>query len=202
MFDQHSTETLVDSTGTVRRLRALAAMGHQPIPMAAYLAVSEAEVWEILDGHHTRLPEDVATFAAEMFSSLWGLRIDGAAGDQMRRLARERRWVGPLAWDDIDDVTEKPNRRGLLPLPSDEAGARGGNTKIDEIAVENAVLGEPVRLQHSERLVAIRRLHTLRKSDNEIAKILQISSKTVLRARKKLSLPPVTPAQNREAESA
>lgn len=192
----------VDATGALRRLQALIAMGHPPIPLAAHLAMTVEELWELLGSKGARVRLDIREAAEELFDSLWDLRIEGPLGDQMRQLARERRWVGPLAWDDIDDPNEKPNLRGLVPVGSANDDPAEVISAIDSIALERAIRGEHVKLTRAERLLAVARLHSRRLSDKVIARTIHVSDKTVLRARQALGLEAIDPIEIREAETA
>lgn len=192
----------VDATGPLRRLQALVAMGHPPIPLAAHLAMSVEELWALLDSKGARVRLDLREAAEELFDSLWDLRIEGPLGDQMRQLARERRWVGPLAWDDIDDPNEKPNLRGLEPIGSANGDPAEVISAIDTIALERAIRGEHVKLTRAERLLAVARLHSRRLSDNAIARTIHVNDKTVLRARQALGLEAIDPFETRGAETA
>lgn len=196
-------DPLADATGTIRRLRALIAMGQPPIPIACHLSITEEQLWVLLGGSRNTVPRSTADAAAELFESLWDLRVDSPLADQMREVARHQGWVGPLAWDDIDDPHEAPNTRGLTP----EAESPGGSSKgapaphIDEIALECALRGEPVKLTRPERLIAITHLHALKQNDKVIARTLHIHDKTVLRARRLLGLEANDPTHPGEAAS-
>jgi hypothetical protein len=84
--------------------------------------------------------------------------------------AKTRRWLLPLAWDDIEP-----------PIASDAGG-------IDEMAVELTFLGEHVRLSIVERRAAVIRLYAERWSNRRIAETLRITARTVLRIRQELGL--------------
>lgn len=60
-------------------------------------------------------------------------------------------------------------------------------TYIDEIAVERAMHGEPVRLTRAERLEVVARLTARGYSLNQIAERLHSSRRRVERARQRLS---------------
>ncbi len=69
--------------------------------------------------------------------------------------AAARRWLPPMAWDDIDtDIAP--------PVPDKD-------TDVDEIALELALAGEHVRLTKRERAVAVARAHERRWSDERTA---------------------------------
>jgi hypothetical protein len=130
-------------------------------------------------GKRPRVTAPTYRAVCALFDQLWSSPQSGARAQQALAVAKDLRWVGPLAWDDIDDPDESPNLRGS----DDEVGG------IDEMAVDLAIIGEGVKLTGAERREAIVRLHAQRLSDRRIADILRISDRTVLRIRQELNLP-------------
>jgi DNA-binding NarL/FixJ family response regulator len=166
----------VDPTGTVRRLQALVAIGYSQTEIAERLGVHTGNLSPLIHGKRPRV--SVRTYASTraLFVELWAHPVTGHAGDRPRAIAASRKWVGPLAWDDIDD-------------PAEIAKLGGAKSKlIDDVAVELAMNGEPIQLNLAERREAVTRLYRRRWSDNRIADALHISDRTVLRYRQELGL--------------
>ncbi|MCI4659620.1 hypothetical protein [Cryobacterium zhongshanensis] len=167
---------LVDATGTVRRLRALVAIGYSQTDLALRLGLSPVDLSALINAKRKRVPERTFSSTCLIFASLWDIPVLDPAGERLRRIAKARKWAVPLAWDDIDDPAETPNVRGVK------------SHDLDEIAIELATRGERVRLTPAERRVAVAQLHSRRWSDMRIAVTLHITDRTVLRIRQELDL--------------
>lgn len=100
---------LVDPTGTVRRLRALVAIGWHETALAGILGMGVGNFWTMLHGRRGRITTAKQHAVTAMFRELWDKPQTGVAADRARRLAKHYRWVGPLAWDNIDDPNEQPD---------------------------------------------------------------------------------------------
>lgn len=87
-----------------------------------------------------------------------------------RTWALKQGWVGPLAWDDLDD-------------PAEQVATVTGLPVVDEVAVERAMVGGPVELTSAERAEAVRRLSARGLSDAQVAERLRITSRSVMRIR-------------------
>lgn len=106
---------LVPAVGTVRRLRALTALGWPANVLAEALDMSVAGVLLILDG-----PASVQHRTSEKVDQLYAQlsmrppkprdRYQRSVSTRTRNRALVRGWVPPLAWDDesIDDATAEP----------------------------------------------------------------------------------------------
>ena len=123
----------VDSTGTRRRLTALAAAGWSSSRLAARLGMHQQAVSRIL---HQREHVSAVTARAvtALYDEVWdqappgGTRREDSIAEATRRRAAERGWVPPAAWDDdsIDDPAAKPaqgwrrsSRRGAADLAAE-----------------------------------------------------------------------------------
>jgi len=174
-----AAHALVDARGTHRRMQALMARGWTQRALVEQMGLSS-------DNLATRFAQSTvlrstADAVEALYDRLWDQTpfVDSpakAAGSR-RAMNRARRagWTPPLAWDDIDTDDAPP-----LAERSDA---------IDEMAVELAMIGEPVRLSSLERREAVTRLHSLRLSDIAIAARLHVADRTVLRIRQELGLP-------------
>lgn len=99
---------LVDPTGTVRRLRALVAIGWQETALAEALGMGVGNFWTLLHGRRNRITTGTRNKVTALFIQQWDKPQDGVRAERAKKIAKHYRWVGPLAWDDIDDPTEVP----------------------------------------------------------------------------------------------
>jgi hypothetical protein len=170
--------TSIPARGTHRRLQALVARGWSQSRLADRLGMERGNFGLMMQ----REKVSVATHRAveALFDELWDQLPprtawrDSIAYSRTIRYARERRWLPPLAWDDIDTDTEPP-------VPDEEV-------EVDEIAVALAVAGERVRLSPAERRECVRQLHAHRWSDGRIADTIHCAERTVFRIREELGL--------------
>jgi hypothetical protein len=109
----------IDSIGTVRRLRALAAAGYTQQNLARRLAVNEFWLLAMIEGDSDTIDADSAARVAALFNEIQ--MIPGPCVKERER-ARVRLWASPLAWDEgaIDDPAAKPHRGRQKPLPFPE----------------------------------------------------------------------------------
>jgi hypothetical protein len=173
--DLPAAGALVDATGTVRRLQALVAAGWAVSLLAGHLGRRPASVRATM----TRARVTAAT-AAEV--ALLYARLEHAGPPETtpadrsraataRAQAAARGWAPPPWWDDIDSD------------PAPVQAADPGDARIDDVAVERAMVGEPVALNPDEQAEAVRRLTARGLSVRRIADRLCISERTVSRRR-------------------
>jgi AraC-like DNA-binding protein len=169
----------VEATGTRRRLQALIAVGWPHDELAARLGRGSASLRRSMlsDSVTSQTAQDVSA----LYDKLWGLRPplstdeQRAAADAARAFAAERGWLPPLAWDDIDTDPEPQHIEHAVTIED-----------IDEIAVERALAGDGVRLEHltvAEQDEVVRRLTERGKSIRDIAQQLATTKRTVSRRR-------------------
>lgn len=181
LTQQYGDGLLVDSAGTVRRIRALACLGWscQAVAEASGLRHLNAihRLRERPPAHVMKLTADAVAEAYELLS----MRYPPTAEPNQRRgvlrvqsLAKSRKWAPPLAWDDdtIDDPAATPMGR-----------VRGPRTVIDPVAVTEVLAGRPVHLTRAETLEAVRVATARGMSSERIAERLRNTSRTVQRAR-------------------
>ncbi|MFE4818555.1 hypothetical protein ACFRFU_19410 [Streptomyces sp. NPDC056704] len=97
-----------DSTGTVRRGRALHAIGYPLYEIARGLPVNSNYLGRILDGQY---PTIRAAVAEAMTARYRQLQWKPGPSHFAVHSARRRDWHGPFAWDDnIDDPQAKPEK--------------------------------------------------------------------------------------------
>lgn len=164
---------IVDATGTRRRLQALAAMGWSMAALASRLGMNPRLLSRI--ARQDRVYETTHRRVASLFTELC---MTPGPSEQARRRALTKGWAPPLAWDDIDDPTEK-------------AHANVTGSPVDEVAVLRAVhrgVGAGA-LTRAERTAATERMARLGYSDARIASHLGVTSRTVERIRKRHAIP-------------
>ena len=106
----------VDATGTVRRLRALVAIGWSQNQLADRIGWTPTNFSTLIAGTRTQVAHQTATRVRALYEHLWDQhppeagrgRQDPAA--RARRYAAQRGWGPPLSWDDdtIDDPAAEP----------------------------------------------------------------------------------------------
>ena len=174
----------VDATGTRRRLQALVRTGWPLSNLARQLHRGPSSVRRTL----TSGTVTVATAEAirELYDQLSNRAPDEStaprrrASEAARICARQRGWLAPMAWDDIDTDPEPAQGR---PDPA----SRNSVADIDdfdiEIAIERLNQGQRVQLSAAERDEVIHRLTDRGHSLEQIARSLGVCSRTVSRRR-------------------
>lgn len=170
---------IIPARGVHRRMQALCTRGWSVSRVGAEIGMTPANMWKVMERDTVTVHTHRAV--AAVFDKWWNVtppqetRWQRTAYSRAVNFAKARRWLAPLAWDDIDNDPEPP-----MPEQLD-----GG---VDDMAIALAVMGENVRLTHDERREAVRRLHAELWSDNRIAETLHIADRTVLRIRQELGL--------------
>lgn len=167
--------SFVPARGAQRRLQALHARGWSTGALAPHLGIYQNNVARILRHNHITLR--MHNRIADVYEQLWNEQPTNDTHSQNRELDRARRndWHPPLAWDDIDN---------------DDAPADGEEIAVDEVAVQLVVdEGAYVPLTRAERHLAVITLNGRRYNDQEIAHMLRVDARTILRDRQKLGLP-------------
>lgn len=129
----------VDGTGTMRRLRALMAIGYSGKQIGDRLNITTANLWPLVRGRK-HVHGATARKVADLYDELWD-----QPGNRRKsiNLALARGWALPLAWDDdeIDDPAATPHnttrtastRTALDAVIEDfqhTRGEHGGNTRL------------------------------------------------------------------------
>ena len=96
--------------GTVRRVRALVALGWTYKALKRETGISDTHLSDIARQMPGRGRPGGVTAATirTAYDRLSMTRPEGRGADQARRRARHLGWAPPLAWDDIDDPDETP----------------------------------------------------------------------------------------------
>lgn len=165
----------IDSTGTTRRLRALAALGWRLVDLGAELGVRPNRVGHLARGTTARVHRDTASAVAAVYDQL--SMVQGPS-ELTRAHAARQCWAPPLCWDDenIDDPKARPRKSGGRRLTKGQA--------FDEIAVERAMAGDNVHLTPAERAEAAVRLTGQGLSAAQVAARLRTTPRNVVRYRR------------------
>jgi hypothetical protein len=93
--------------GTMRRVRAMYYLSHNPKTIAAHARVAESTISAIANGRHDIVQTPTAIAIAMAYKTL--SRRRGTSKKAAAR-ARQMGWHGPLAWgSDIDDPAAQPD---------------------------------------------------------------------------------------------
>ena len=158
----------LDSTGTIRRLRALLALGWRYSDIAALTPYQMAFIGAVASGRRAMVNADTADLVRAVYDRLSG--TPGPSG-KTRAYARNRGWPAPLAWEDgaIDDPAAKP------------IGGAPSRVGLDEVAIHRAMHGDPVQLTSAERAEAVLRLLARGYTHAQVAGRLGITDRSVAR---------------------
>lgn len=113
--------TVVDGTGTRRRLQALVAVGWSQSKLAHRLGILPGNLGKVIHGHQPGVATATAAKVAALYDQLWdspaptATRWDRTARANALRTARTHHWAPPLAYDDdtIDDPAAAPTGHTL-----------------------------------------------------------------------------------------
>lgn len=159
----------VDPTGTVRRLRALYAIGWTSTDLAPRLGVTPGRVGHIVAGRMEKVHPTTAERVARVYDELSmivpqdpptlparHIRIH----DRQRRQSAAKGWAPPLAWDDIDN-DPAPAIFGFRNIettfPTKEA-TRAEYQDIDPVVVDRVLAGQRIdTVTRAERTEIVRR---------------------------------------------
>ena len=180
-FRNRAPHSRMDPTGTRRRLQALVAIGYPFAELASRLGRTTGNLGRCLVSESVNAY--TALDVAELYERLslvvprFATDHEREASERARAQAQERGWLPPLAWDDIDHDAEP------------EAGGHPPGDDIDEIAVERALAGDGIRLEHlnwAEQAEVVRLLTERGKSIRDIADLLATTARTVSRRRRRV----------------
>lgn len=107
----------VNSTPTARKLQALWAIGWAGPVLGQHLGVGKARVGHLSRAMYPTVTRTIHAQVDELYRELC-MKVPPTRTPTERHsylraktTARKNGWVPPLAWDDIDDLTEKPDRK-------------------------------------------------------------------------------------------
>ncbi|MGX9348124.1 hypothetical protein [Microbacterium sp. KNMS] len=181
-LDDYADYALVPATGTRRRLQALAAMGWSLQYVAAAIGHNARRITYTAEAERVRA--STARLVRELYEWLSVAppvarsAAEAAAIAHVKRDARSRGWVGPLAWDDIDNDPDLP----VDEFETDEEQ----DLELDIAALlEQHAAGTPARLRGDElRRIVLALIERGEHSYGEIAELVGCASKTVERIRR------------------
>lgn len=168
---------VVYGTGTVRRLRALAALGWSLADVGARMSWSKAAV-SYLRGRDRKVLRSTAELVAQIYDELSmslpspSTPTERADVSRTRLHAARAGWAPPLAWDDIDDPAELP-----------DLGAEPDPDAVDPVLIDRLLSGNRVEVPRDERPAIVRALAQRGLSDPRIGHLLYANPMTVLRDR-------------------
>ena len=122
----------VPAIGTIRRLRALYALGWTCVDLGDRLGVSKTRVAAIISGRSAKVMPETAAKVRQLYRDLAMVtpldpparkRGDSPIHERTRRDARRRGWAPPLCWEDIDDPNAQPQGVGADHLRTAEETA-------------------------------------------------------------------------------
>jgi hypothetical protein len=168
----------VDATGTRRRLQALVAIGWTRTALAAELCRSTTSLTRSMTSE--AVTASTARQVRDLYERLWDEQPHHDTDDELaaintaRALAASHGWSPPMAWDDIDT---DPSPCVDPPDLTDEP---------DQIAIERAIAGDGMRLEHltlAEQNEVVRLLTERGMSIRDIADQLATTKRTISRRR-------------------
>ena len=159
---------LIDSTGTVRRLRALYAIGWTSSDIAPMLGCTPARVGHLISGKRVTVHRHTASRVDSVYRQLC-MTVpqdpDVLAPRMTRTRARQRRqsaakgWVPPLAWDDIDDPDETPALGDI-------------DTDLDHAVVFRVLSGDwHLTANLPERIAVLSKWQAAGRTDNDLERL-------------------------------
>ncbi len=183
------TPRRIPSTGTVRRLQALAVMGHSLRVLSEPLGMTRESIYSLRAPRYSTILADKAKQIAELYDEL---HLTPATGPNVRRTqtnARKAGWAHPFAWDDnIDDPQAKPLQllEGYYYKPS------VNEEEVDMQILLSGHVRHPERFETPEdrwrwRNLLVRAVHTLAARGLSLEGIgvrLKISERQVVRLKK------------------
>lgn len=167
----HEGPGTIPAVGSIRRLRALAAIGWGLEALAPHLGWHWQRLGQIRSGRQQYVHRETHRAVAAVYREL----ADRSGSSRRSALYAERHgWLGPLWWDDdtIDDPDYQPPTRELL---------RPHKYDVDDVNVGRALAGHSVDLTRAERLEAVRQLREQRLGYDAIAARLGLAQRQVHR---------------------
>lgn len=151
------SDTLMPLEPARRRIQALAAMGYELRWIADHLDVTPQHLANWIHPYRpqvTRIHRDTHDMICALYDTHH--MIPGPSA-RTRAIAAKRRWFAPLAWDDIDDLSEKPRLT-----------SQSTKYDVDDVVVERILAGDVLRCTYGEKLEVMRRAEARGISKKEI----------------------------------
>lgn len=126
----------IPSHGTLRRLHALAAIGYPLAEVSRRAGLNEGFGRCLSHLRHPRVSVAAAAAIADVYTQLHMTPApDTQQARHSRTVARNRRWLPPAAWDDIDDHLEHPTAVTYIDTPRHR-------TEVDEAVIVRVLAGD------------------------------------------------------------
>lgn len=165
----------VDSTGAVRRIQALVALGWSQSKICVRLGIQRSNFTDISQGRRTEITVAYDKAIRALYAE-WSMQLppeaghrDRIAASRSRNYARAAGWVPPLAWDDdaLDDPEAMPGAVEAIDL--------------DQVRVQRRMHGDKdVRLNAAEKTELVRRMVANGVAKNEIERRTGVNPQRVL----------------------
>lgn len=151
---------LIDPTGTQRRIQALYALGWTSAAIGQ--RCGRAREWARMISRSPSVTETTAALIAAAYDEMCMTLPQGGYAERSRRMAREKGWSPPLAWDDdtIDDPAATP--RGTV--AHDKAD-------VDPIVVDRVLAGDRVPANYAEKVEITRQWQAAGRSLAELERL-------------------------------
>lgn len=101
-------DRMVPAVGTRRRTQALMALGHSQADIAKQLGTSHQAVHKIRTGTSDKIFAATADGIARVYEQMSMTLSTSSHAARVRNRAAREGWLPPLAWNNIDDPTERP----------------------------------------------------------------------------------------------
>lgn len=165
----------IDATGTIRRVRALAALGWSLVEQGRVAGFDVTQMRRLCRGQKTVRRETADRVRALYDALSMRTPVESPSAGKTRAWAARNGWAKPLQWDDavIDDPAAKPYTDDG---PADEL--------VDEMAVERFISGDHgMPLNHRERVEVTRRMLRAGARRNAVMAALKVNGSNFMRIR-------------------
>lgn len=137
---------LIDATGTVRRVRALVAMGHTQQTLSEEIGCAFTYISTLAYGRRPTVTVALAKAVQRAYDKL-SMKVGPSVRARLK--AQRLGWHGPLVWDDdsIDDPRAVPATDAQQPVATE-----GGNVAARWLMGESVILGAEDRKQVVQHL--------------------------------------------------
>ena len=94
-----------------RKLQALVAIGWPRYILQEMIPTNESNMYDILHENRQYILADTARKIDAVYNKI---SMQGGNSEQSKEYAFRKRWLPPLAWDDIEDLNERPIYRSIV----------------------------------------------------------------------------------------
>lgn len=119
------------NTGAKRRIQALCAIGWTQKELAERLGFAKLTLNRLAQGHYETLLVERDKKIRRLYDELSAIpRFGTPEARKSRAWARKNGWAPPLAWDNIDDLKERPKGAVWQPYGCAICGEKGSDGKL------------------------------------------------------------------------